>query len=121
MTMRRLCTAQAEAALQSSAHPGKNFWMTEVANIWDALPEIAQGAALLSGMATTAYTTMRFTTAGGQPRRMMPAMAPLLDYDTNTGIYAPRKTFYEHYSSFVLLNRGHVESPRQCRMLTLAS
>jgi len=37
--------AHAEAAIQSSAYPGKNFWMTEVTNIWDALPEIAQGAA----------------------------------------------------------------------------
>ena len=25
------------------------------------------------------------------------------------------------YSSFVLLNQGHVESPRRCRMLTLTS
>jgi hypothetical protein len=34
-------TAHAEAAIQTSAYPGKNFWMTEVTNIWDALPEIA--------------------------------------------------------------------------------
>jgi hypothetical protein len=37
-------TAHTEVAIQSSAYPGKNFWMTEVTNIWDALPEMAQGA-----------------------------------------------------------------------------
>ena len=35
------------AAIQGSAYPNKNFWITEVANIWDALAHMSQGPAAI--------------------------------------------------------------------------
>jgi len=95
-------TAGAAQVLESSAYPGKNFWMTEVSNVWDAFPEIAQGAtailvwdgydsvynhAILAGRGTTPPND-----AGNGPA--------LLAYDPGTGTYAPRKAFYEYAQLF---------------------
>jgi O-glycosyl hydrolase len=101
-------TAQAEAALQSSAYPGKNFWMTEVANIWDALPEIAQGAAatLVWDGYDSVYNHAILAGRGTTPPNDAGNGPPLLDYDTNTGIYAPRKAFYEHLQLFRAVEPG---------------
>jgi hypothetical protein len=101
-------TAHAEAAIHSSAYPGKNFWMTAVSNIWDILPAIAHGAA--ATLAWDGYDSVynhaipagRGTTppndAGNGPA--------LLDYDPTTGRYAPRKAFYEHLQLFRYVKPG---------------
>ena len=101
-------TAQAEAALQASAYPGKNFWMTEVANIWDALPEIAQGATatLVWDGYDSIYNHAILAGRGTTPPNDVGNGPPLLDYDTNTGIYTPRKTFYEHLQLFRAVEQG---------------
>jgi O-glycosyl hydrolase len=95
-------TAGAAQAIESSAYPSKNFWMTEVSNVWDAFPEIAQGAtailvwdgydsvynhAILAGRGTTPPND-----AGNGPA--------LLAYDPSTGTYTPRKAFYEYAQLF---------------------
>ena len=101
-------TAQAEAALQSSAYPGKNFWMTEVTNIWDALPEIAQGAAatLVWDGYDSVYNHAILAGRGTIPPNDVGNGPPLLEYDTDTGIYTPRKTFYEHLQLFRAVEPG---------------
>lgn len=101
-------TAHAEAAIQSSAYPGKNFWMTEVTNIWDALPEIAQGAAatIVWDGYDSVYNHAILAGRGTTPPNDAGNGSALLDYDTATGLYAPRKAFYEHMQLFRSVEPG---------------
>ena len=91
-------TAHAEVAIQSSVYPGKNFWMTEVSNIWDALPEIAHGAAatLAWDGYDSVYNHAILAGRGTTPPNDAGNGPALLGYDPTTGRYAPRKAFYEH-------------------------
>jgi hypothetical protein len=75
-----------------------NFWMTEVTNIWDALPEIAQGAAatIVWDGYDSVYNHAILAGRGTTPPNDAGNGPALLDYDTATGLYAPRKAFYEH-------------------------
>ena len=101
-------TAHAEAAIQSSAYPGTHFWMTEVANIWDALPEIIQGASatLVWDGYDSVYNHAILAGRGTTPPNDAGNGPALLDYDTATGSYAPRKAFYEHMQLFRSIEPG---------------
>jgi hypothetical protein len=101
-------TAQAAATLQSSAYPDKAFWMTEVTNIWDALPEIAQGAAatLVWDGYDSVYNHAILAGRGTTPPNDVGNGPPLLAYDMFTGFYTPRKAFYEHLQLFRAVEPG---------------
>ena len=101
-------TAHAEAAIQSSAYPGKNFWMTEVTNIWDALPEIAQGttATIVWDGYDSVYNHAILAGRGTTPPNDAGNGPAFLDYDTATGLYTPRKAFYEHMQLFRSVEPG---------------
>jgi O-glycosyl hydrolase len=101
-------TAHAEAAIRSSTDPGKNLWMTEVTNIWDALPEIAQGAAatLVWEGYDSVYHHAILAGRGTFPPNDAGNGPALLEYDSATGRYAPRKAFYEHMQLFRSVEPG---------------
>jgi hypothetical protein len=105
--------AHAEAAIQSSAYPGKNFWMTEVTTIWDTLPEIAQGAA--ATIVWDGYDSVynhAILAGRGQPRRMTLAMGrPSWITISLLASMLPGRPSMSICSSFALLNQGRIESP----------
>ena len=101
-------SAGADAALKSSAFPTRNFWITETTNIADILTHLGQGPAavliwdgydsvynhaILAGRGTTAPND-----AGNGP-------APLA-YNSVTGVYTPRRGFYEAEQLFKFVPRG---------------
>jgi hypothetical protein len=94
-------TAGAEQAIASSTYPSKNFWMTEVSNIWDAFP-LAQGAAatLVWDTFDSVYNHAILAGRGTTPPNDAGNGPALLAYDTATGIYTPRKAFFEHAQLF---------------------
>lgn len=95
-------TAGAAQAIESSAYPGKNFWITEVSNIWDAFPEIAQGAAaiLVWDGYDSVYDHAILAGRGTTPPNDAGNGPALLAYDPSSGAYTPRKAFYEHAQLF---------------------
>jgi O-glycosyl hydrolase len=95
-------TAGAEQAIASSPYPSKNFWMTEVSNIWDALPQLVQGAAatLVWDAFDSVYNHAILAGRGTIPPNDAGNGPALLAYNTATGIYTPRKAFFEHAQLF---------------------
>ena len=62
----------AENAIKQSAYPSRNFWITEVSNIWDTLTISARDLRLpLSGMPTTASITTLSSRGEARHRPMM--------------------------------------------------
>ena len=101
-------TGGADVAIRNSSYPTRNFWMTEVTNIGDALPALGQNAsaylvwdaydsvynhAILAGRGTTAPNDV-----GNGP--------PLLSYNSVSRTYAPRKAFWEHAHVFRFIDPG---------------
>jgi O-glycosyl hydrolase len=101
-------TAHASAAIKSSAYPGKNFWMTEVTNIWDALREISQGATatLVWDGYDSVYNHAILAGRGMTPPNDAGNGPALLSYEVATGLYIPRKAFYEHLQLFRYVEPG---------------
>jgi O-glycosyl hydrolase len=101
-------TAGADEAIKRSAFPTKNFWMTEVSNLWDALPEIAQGATatLVWDAYDSVYNHAILAGRGTTPPNDAGNGPALLAYDAMTGIYTPRKAFYEHVQLFKYVEPG---------------
>ena len=98
----------ADAALKNYGLPNRNFWITETTNIDDILSHLTQGPsavlvwdaydsvynhAILAGRGTTAPND-----AGDGPA--------LLAYDATTGLYTPRRGFYEAAQLFKFVPRG---------------
>jgi O-glycosyl hydrolase len=101
-------TAGAEQALKSSADPSKHFWITEVSNIWDAFPVIAQGAAatLVWDAYDSVYNHALLAGRGTTPPNDAGNGPALLAYDSATGVYTPRKAFFEHAQLFKYVQPG---------------
>lgn len=98
----------ADLALKGYSLPNRNFWITEVTNIGDILSHLVQGPsavlvwdacdsvynyAILAGRGTTAPND-----AGNGPA--------LLAYNSATGVYTPRRGFYEAAQLFKYVPKG---------------
>lgn len=103
-------TGGAYAAIKSSAYPNTDLWMSEVTNPPDMMSMLGQNAsavliwegydsvynhAILAGRGTTAPND-----AGNGP-------APLA-YNSTTGIYTPRPSFYQDAQLFKYVPQGSV-------------
>ena len=91
-------TAGAAQAIAASAYSSTNFWMTEVSNMWDAIPEITQGAAavLVWDAYDTVYDHAILAGRGTNPPNDAGNGPAPLAYNPTTGTYTLRRAFYEH-------------------------
>ena len=101
-------TGGADAAIRSSAYPTRNFWMTEVTNVWDALPELGQNAAayLIWDAYDSVYNHAILAGKGSHPPNDVGNGPPLLAYNSTSRTYTPRKAFYEHAQIFRFVDPG---------------
>ena len=95
----------AEAAL---AGTGKNFWISEVSNIWDAMAHMSQGpsAILVWDGYDSVYNHAILAGRGTNPPNDVGNGPALLNY-TN-GTYTPRKPFYEFAQLFRFVPQGAI-------------
>lgn len=98
----------AEAAIRSSAYPTRNFWITEVTNIWDILAHLSQGpsAALVWDAYDSVYNHAILAGRGTTPPNDVGNGPPLLAYSSSSGTYTPRKGFYEVAQLFRFVGAG---------------
>jgi O-glycosyl hydrolase len=103
-------TAGADNAIRSSAYPEKNFWITEVSNIWDALAHLSQGPAaiLVWDGYDSVYNHAILGGRGSNPPNDAGNGPALLAYDTSTRTYSARKPFYEFAQLFKFVPPGSV-------------
>jgi hypothetical protein len=95
-------TGSADQVIKSSPYPRESFWITEVSNMWDVRPQVAQGTAatLVWEACDSVYNHAILAGRGTTPPNDEGNGPALLAYDTTTGTYTPRKTFYEHAQLF---------------------
>ena len=88
--------------------PGKNFWITEVTNIWDAMTHMSQGpsAILIWDGYDSVYNHAIRAGRGSSPPNDAGNGPALLDYDTGTRTYTQRKAFYEFAQLFKFVPGG---------------
>jgi O-glycosyl hydrolase len=98
----------ADAAIKSSAYPGKNFWITEVTNIWDILAHLSQGpsAIMVWDAYDSVYNHAILAGRGTTPPNDVGNGPPLVAYNTSTRVYTPRKGFYECAQLFKFVQPG---------------
>ena len=98
----------ANAAIQNSAYPSTNFWMTELSNIWDAMANVGQGAAaiLVWDGYDSVYNHAILAGRGTSPPNDAGNGPALLAYNTSTHVYTPRKPFYEFAQLFKFISAG---------------
>jgi O-glycosyl hydrolase/predicted secreted protein len=103
-------TAGADNAIRNSAYPEKNFWITEVSNIWDALAHLSQGPAaiLVWDGYDSVYNHAILGGRGSNPPNDAGNGPALLAYDTSTRTYSARKPFYEFAQLFKFVPPGSV-------------
>ncbi len=89
--------AGAESMIQSSPYPNMKFWVTEVTNIWDIIGQIPQGpsANLVWDGYDSVYNHAILAGRGTTPPNDAGNGPALLAYNATTGVYTPRKAFYE--------------------------
>ena len=97
-------------AIRNSAYPSKNFWITEVSNIWDALTHMSQGpsAILVWDGYDSVYNHAILAGRGSNPPNDIGNGDPLLAYSTSTRLYTARKPFYEFTQLFKFVPAGSV-------------
>jgi hypothetical protein len=97
-------------AIQNSAYPSKNFWITEVSNIWDALTHMSQGpsAILVWDGFDSVYNHAILAGRGSNPPNDAGNGPALLSYSTSTRTYSARKPFYEFAQLFKFVPAGSV-------------
>jgi O-glycosyl hydrolase/predicted secreted protein len=97
-------------AIRNSAYPGKNFWITEVSNIWDSLAHMSQGpsAILVWDGYDSVYNHGILAGRGSSPPNDAGNGPALLAYSTSTRLYTPRKPFYEFAQLFKFVPAGSV-------------
>ncbi len=97
-------------AIRNSAYPGKNFWITEVSNIWDALTHMSQGpsAILVWDGYDSVYNHAILAGRGSNPPNDAGNGPALLSYSTSTRTYSARKPFYEFTQLFKFVPAGSV-------------
>jgi O-glycosyl hydrolase len=100
----------ADSAIRNSAYPGKNFWITEVSNIWDALAHMSQGPAaiLVWDGYDSVYNHAILAGRGSNPPNDAGNGPALLSYSTSTRLYSPRKAYYEFAQLFKFVPAGSV-------------
>jgi hypothetical protein len=90
-------TGSAANAIAGSAYPSRNFWMTETAAIPDVLSMIGQNASAVMfwDAYDSVYNHAILAGRGTTPPNDNTFAPPLIAYNTSTGIYTPRQTFYQ--------------------------
>jgi hypothetical protein len=90
-------TGGASAAIASSSYPSRNFWMTETAAIPDVMSMIGQNAAavLFWDAYDSVYNHAILAGRGSTPPNDNEFGPPLIAYNSSTGVYTPRQTFYQ--------------------------
>jgi hypothetical protein len=89
-------TGGADAKIKGSAYSSRNFWMTETAAIPDVMTMIGQNAA--SVQYWDAYDSVynhAIPARGSTPPNDNEFAPPLIAYNSSTGVYTPRQTFYQ--------------------------
>jgi O-glycosyl hydrolase len=90
-------TAEADAAIRGSSYATKDFWISEVTNPWDIMGHLA-------GHSSSVMVWDGYDSAYLHPTLRGESLAPPNDagngpaplaYDTSTGAYTPRKSFYQ--------------------------
>ena len=97
-------------AIRNSAYPSKNFWISEVSNIWDALTHMSQGpsAILVWDGYDSVYNHAILAGRGSSPPNDVGNGPALLSYSTSTRTYSARKPFYEFTQLFKFVPAGSV-------------
>jgi hypothetical protein len=100
----------ANNAIRNSAYPGKNFWISEVSNIWDALTHMSQGPAaiLVWDGYDSVYNHGILAGRGSSPPNDAGNGPALLSYSTSTRLYSARTAFYEFAQLFRFVPAGSV-------------
>jgi len=100
----------ANNAIRNSAYPNRNFWITEVSNVWDALAHLSQGPAaiLVWDGYDSVYNHAILAGRGSNPPNDAGNGPALLAYNTSTHLYTPRKPFYEFAQLFKFVPAGSV-------------
>ncbi len=90
-------TGGAAAKISGSAYPSRNFWMTETAAIPDVLSYIGQNAAAVMfwDAYDSVYNHAILAGRGTTPPNDNEFAPPLIAYNSSTGVYTPRQTFYQ--------------------------
>jgi O-glycosyl hydrolase len=101
-------TSGADAAIRNSSYPTRNFWMTEVTNIGDALPVLGQNASayLVWDAYDSVYNHAILAGRGATAPNDVGNGPPLLSYDSISRTYVPRKAFWEHAHVFRFIDPG---------------
>ena len=97
-------------AIKNSAYPNRNYYITETTLPEDIFYELSQGTSAI--MIWDGYDSVynhAILNGGGTtpPNDAGPGPAPLA-YDMTTGIYSPRKCFYEYEQIFKFVPSGSV-------------
>ncbi len=103
-------TGGAAAAIRSSAYSSRNFWMSEVSTIGDALSQVSQGASaiLVWDGYDSVYNHAILAGRGTTPPNDAGNGPALLAYSTSTHLYTARKPFYEFAQLFKYVPAGSV-------------
>jgi chitodextrinase len=103
-------TGGADAAIKSSSYPAKNFWMSEVSQFNDAFPMVGQNAAaILTWDGYDSIYSHAILHGGGSVAPNDAGDAPaLLAYNSSTGVYTPRKEYYQFEQLFKYVPAGAV-------------
>ena len=98
----------ADAVIKGSAYPSRNFWITEVTNIWDILSHLDQGpaAVFVWDAYDSVYNHAILAGRGSTPPNDVANGPPLLAYNTASRTYTPRKGFYESAQLFKFVRPG---------------
>jgi hypothetical protein len=100
----------ASNAIRNSAYPGRNFWISEVSNVWDALTHMSQGPAAIivwDGY-DSVYNHAILAGRGSSPPNDAGNGPALLSYSNSTRLYTPRTAFYEFAQLFKFVPAGSV-------------
>ena len=103
-------TGGAATAIQQSAYPTRNFWMTELTDPVDILSSIGQNASgimIWDGFDSAYIHPTLHGASMVPPNDAGPDPAPIT-YDVPTHTYAPRKSFYEDTQIFKFVPPGSV-------------
>lgn len=103
-------TANADAVIQASAYAAKNFWITETTNPSDIMTHIGGNASAVMVWEGFDSAYIHPTLHGADmvpPNDAGNGSAPLA-YDPATGVYTPRKSFYDDMQIFKFVPPGSV-------------
>lgn len=103
-------TAGAAGAISGSAYPTKNFWITEVTNPWDIMTHLAgnPSAVMVWDGFDSAYIHPTLHGASLSPPNDEGNGPAPLAYNSATGVYTPRKSFYQDQQIFKFVPPGSV-------------